>query len=339
MAFSLTPFTRNDTHGYTNTRVGETKIGQSILLLSSAHELKNELNSFPGKFCLLGIPEDIGPVANLGKAGAAGMFADFLGYFLNMQDNRFLSGADILMLGVVKVDDLLQKAAKLSSKNEDELHELRLLVAEIDRRVFPIIQEIVAAGKIPVVIGGGHNNAYPLIKGSFLGLGKKPVGCINIDPHADLRLLEGRHSGNGFSYAIADGYLDKYHPVGLHHNYNNEYMWDKLNSDKDLFRYVTYEDIIEKDLSSSDVVNKALKYLKGMPIALEIDVDSIRFAESSAKTPVGFSENKIRKLIRLLAADKNIVYLNLSEGIPSTHYQTGKLMAYLVSDFIRANSI
>nr|WP_233167177.1 arginase family protein [Pedobacter sp. ASV2] len=34
--------------------------------------------------------------------------------------------------------------------------------------VFPIIEKIVAAGKVPIVIGGGHNNAYPIIKGSSL---------------------------------------------------------------------------------------------------------------------------------------------------------------------------
>jgi len=319
---------------WTNTREGETKVGQQIGLLSPDVDIEIQLRQFGGSYCLLGIPEDIGPRANAGKGGAEKMFADFLGYFCNMQHNEFLDATAILLLGSVKTSDLTKKAA-----GETDVHLLRDLVNELDNRVFPIIEQVVAAGKIPIVIGGGHNNAYPLLKGSYLGLGKTPLGCINIDPHADLRQLEGRHSGNGFSYAIANGYLDKYHPIGLHQNYNNQYIWDKLKSDQQLFRFITNEDILDNDLSLNSIASKTLKFFKDMPVGLEIDIDGIRFAESSAKTPVGFSENKVRKLMRLLTGNKNIVYLNLSEGIPSPNYQTGKLLAYLVSDFIRVTSL
>lgn len=48
-----------------------------------------------------------------------------------------------------------------------------------------IIQTLIAAGIIPVVLGGGHDIAYP----NFLGFskGKKNVGVINIDTHLDYR--------------------------------------------------------------------------------------------------------------------------------------------------------
>lgn len=59
----------------------------------------------------------------------------------------------------------------------------------------------------PIAIGGGHNNAYPMLKGYSLAK-KEKINAINCDPHADFRALEGRHSGNGFSYAVNDGYLD-----------------------------------------------------------------------------------------------------------------------------------
>ena len=42
------------------------------------------------------------------------------------------------------------------------------------------------------------------------------VAAVNLDPHADFRATEGRHSGNGFSYAYMDGALGFYHVVGLH---------------------------------------------------------------------------------------------------------------------------
>ena len=52
---------------------------------------------------------------------------------------------------------LLQIAKKLSE-----------LVDKIDKEVSHIIANIVKAGKIPIVIGGGHNNAYGNIKGNRL---------------------------------------------------------------------------------------------------------------------------------------------------------------------------
>lgn len=63
------------------------------------------------------------------------------------------------------------------------------------------MSEIVSAGVVPIVIGGGHNNSYGMLRGSSKGLNSQ-VNAINIDPHADFRELEGRHSGNGFSYAF-----------------------------------------------------------------------------------------------------------------------------------------
>jgi formiminoglutamase len=35
------------------------------------------------------------------------------------------------------------------------------------------------------------------------------VNAINFDAHSDFRILEGRHSGNGFSYAYEEGFLKK----------------------------------------------------------------------------------------------------------------------------------
>jgi formiminoglutamase len=36
------------------------------------------------------------------------------------------------------------------------------------------------------------------------------VNAINFDAHSDFRILEGRHSGNGFSYAYEEAFLKKY---------------------------------------------------------------------------------------------------------------------------------
>ncbi len=64
------------------------------------------------------------------------------------------------------------------------------------------VGEVLEAGAIPVILGGGHETAF----GHFLGYAKRqtPVHIINIDAHADVRLLKNgqAHSGSPFYQAL-----------------------------------------------------------------------------------------------------------------------------------------
>lgn len=72
-------------------------------------------------------------------------------------------------------------------------------------------------GKIPVIIGGGHETAF----GHFLGYAqaKKDVTIINIDAHTDVRpLKDGKpHSGSPFRQALehSSSVCKAYHVFGL----------------------------------------------------------------------------------------------------------------------------
>lgn len=97
-------------------------------------------------------------------------------------------------------------------------------------------------------IGGGHNNAYPLLKGASKGLYKSgqiplaSLNCISLDAYADFRALEGRHSGNAFSYAEEDGYLQKYCVIGIRENHLTQNIWlDVVNNP--FIDFITCEDI------------------------------------------------------------------------------------------------
>ena len=60
----------------------------------------------------MGVPEDIGVRANLGRAGARGGWAAFLPAFATMQSNASLRGEDIAVLGHIAVDDLMERAER-----------------------------------------------------------------------------------------------------------------------------------------------------------------------------------------------------------------------------------
>ncbi|MCZ4243145.1 formimidoylglutamase [Pedobacter punctiformis] len=298
-------------------RAGEVKLAEKVQVVKSLDEMK----SSAAKFVLLGIPEDIGVRANYGIAGAASTWKPGLVAILNIQSNKFLRGDELLVLGHFEIEE----------PKEGSVEGLRDKVSEIDDLVYPVIEKIVAAGKVPIIIGGGHNNAYPIIKGASIAL-KKPIDVLNIDAHADLRTLEGRHSGNGFSYALNDGFLNRYSIFGLHQNYNNEAILNQIEENPKL-KAVFFDDVL-KGVDYQDL----LAGLSEHP-GLEIDLDCIQNVLSSAETPSGFAVNDIRKLI--LAGNKKYTYLHLTEGASRmldgrVDKLTSKLIAYLVSDFMKA---
>ncbi|MBP6672717.1 MAG: formimidoylglutamase, partial [Bacteroidetes bacterium] len=68
---------------------------------------------------------------------------------------------------------------------------------ETHNRLTETVQTLVAAGIVPIVLGGGHDIAYP----NFVGFsaGKRNVGVINIDTHLDFRKpIPKRNSGTSF---------------------------------------------------------------------------------------------------------------------------------------------
>ena len=287
---------------------------------------------------MLGLPEDIGVRANFGRPGAYSAWNTALENILNIQSNSFFSGENILVLGHVQFEDLYEKSKHLNAKNKQDLEELRALTAVVDQRVYNIAKKIFEAGKILIAIGGGHNNSYPLLK-AFAGT--EGINCINIDPHSDFRPLEGRHSGNGFSYAKENGYLKKYFVLGLHENYNSSSIIERFNADDEL-DFVSYEQIcIREEINFSEAILKAISFCANNSIGLEIDLDSIQNIPSSAKTSSGFLPCEVRKAIHKIASSKMCNYFHIAEGAPvlshiKTDNKTGKLIAYLVSDFVKA---
>lgn len=331
-------YTKENISHSTRLRSDEKKIGESILHFSA--NWKKDLKTLPARFVIVGIAEDIGVRANFGRGGAHTAFKPALESFLNEQANEFLNGENICVLGEVKVEDLMERAEHLNPKREVELQRLRKFVTEIDDRVSEVIRLIVSAGKIPIIIGGGHNNSFGNIKGSSLALEKK-INVINCDPHLDFRPLEGRHSGNGFSYAFEDGFLGNYSVVGMHEQYNTGWALQKFQENNSRLFYNTYESIfVREEIDFQQAVNQSIGFVRREPCGVEIDLDAITNVPSSAKTSSGISPIQARQYIYQCAKELNAAYLHIAEGAPILSHikadnKTGKLIAYLMTDFIK----
>lgn len=331
----LIPYTGNMLQEQFRRRAHETKLGERVQHISDVNNWQNELRSSPARFVLLGIPEDIGVRANFGRAGAASAWMPALAAILSVQSTPFLDGNELLVLGHVFCDDLMQKAETAGGVNE-----LRALTAQLDERVYSVIHTIVSAGKIPIVIGGGHNNAFPIINATAKAK-QQSLAVINCDAHSDFRAAEGRHSGNGFRYAADAGAMHKYAMVGLHENYTPAALWKEFDAQPETFHYSVFETVfVRRQHTFEHIVKQACAFAGQGPCGIELDLDSVENIPSSARTSSGISANDARYYITQTAASVQPAYLHLCEAAPvlahrKADIKTGKLMAYLVTDFLK----
>ena len=341
-------YSKQDILSLTTLRRFETKMGETIQFINNTNDWTTAIQNHPAQYVLFGIPEDIGIKGNCGKGGADTAWIPFLQSFLNIQSNDFLSGEGILLLGHFDFGDMQYLIDSNAQGPEEKIEAYRHAVNAIDDEVEHLTKIITESGRIPIAIGGGHNNAYPLIKGSAKGWHKAgklqlaQINCINLDAHADYRPMEGRHSGNAFRYAEEDGYLQKYCIIGLHENYLQQNVWvDIVNNP--FMDCITYEDIfVHEKRSFMQSVAHATGFTEDTLTGIELDLDCIENVLSSAVTPCGFSTLHARQYVSFAAMDAKPAYLHICEGAirladGNSNVSTGKLISYLVSDFIKAH--
>jgi formiminoglutamase len=314
--FQFRPIGEKELREATTHRDGETKLGEAL-----ATDRREE----SCRYVLLGICEDVGPRANNGLAGARNAWDAFLPNFLNLQANRFITSGGVHVLG--RID-------QVDADAEMDQATMRERVAELDELVLRTVLPIMQAGKVPIVIGGGHNNAYPLVQAASRVLGHA-VDVINLDPHADCRPLEGRHSGNSFSYGISNGFIRKYAVFALHRARNSEAIL-KFMDEHDVYRTYYAEYLMDPLLFHKELDEYVA--LGDGPLCVELDMDVIRHMPSSAFSPSGMVLEEARYYLRrIMGSPRRVPYVHLPEAAPNTPSQArivGKALAFLVHDVI-----
>lgn len=334
----LKPFTTSELSAILKKRPKETKFGEHVMLLPDFDNIYEQLLKMDVTYVLFGIKEDVGVFANYGKSGTSTAWDAAINVLVNIQSNAYTHAKKVAVLGCLDFELFQKKLEALNQDKKKDIQKARKLVSKIDEIVTHLIFQIVSAGKIPICVGGGHNNAYGNIKGTSLAL-KKPINAMNFDAHHDFRAEEGRHSGNGFSYAFAEGFLKNYFIFGLHENYISESILKTINKIKSV-QYNTYEAIaVRKDLKFRSEMENALTHVSNSYFGLEIDCDAMLNTPSSAKSPSGFSVSQARQFIHYMATHNNVCYLHICEAAPTAGNETqvGKLISYLITDFIRSH--
>lgn len=331
----LQTFSQENISEFVATRKGETKLGECVQCITDSKKVEEELQNSDAKFVIIGVPEDIGVQMNYGNPGAHTAFIPALKALLNTQQNQFINGKELLILGYL---DFLDSVLNFDATDRQKGNEL---VQQIDAELSKWIALIIASNKIPIVIGGGHNNAYGNIKG-LSEAKNEAINIVNLDAHTDLRKLEERHSGNGFSYALKNGFLDHYFMFGLHENYTPQYIFEFIHDNINL-EYNMYEEMeVYQTTSFKSELQRALNFVSEKPFGIEIDLDCIQYFPSSAMTPSGFTPQQTRQFVHYFGKHKNASYLHVCEGAPSISNekmataQVGKFISYLITDFIKS---
>ncbi|MBM3454589.1 MAG: hypothetical protein FJX80_05515 [Bacteroidetes bacterium] len=290
-------------------RIGEIRVGDNL--------------SVPQKspFQILGICESVGSQVNNGLPGAENSFHAFIEEFSLTQIHDSFQSTLFSFLGVVTIHNI-------------NLNFCSETVEELDEFVFEVLNKTITKEQIPIVIGGSHNNALPLMR--WVNKNKSDFAVINIDAHADTRETHVRHSGNSFSFAINENTLSHYHVLGLHEAYNNAYIRFYLKENAKFFSY--FEDYLFKKRNIHEDIRHISSSIKNIPCGIEIDTDAIVNFPSSAISPSGWTLNEMREILNSLTTSLSIVsYLHISEAAPlnkGERKMCGKAISYLVRDFI-----
>ena len=116
---------------------------------------------------------------------------------------------------------------------------------------------------------------------------------------------------------------------------------DVLTKNKNI-QYYFFEDIfVNQKITLEQSIELLLHFTKNTYTGIEIDLDAIENVLSSAVSPSGFTSTQARQFIYNIASKRKVAYLHICEGMAVSDNgqkstSIGKLIAYLVSDFVKA---
>ena len=137
------------------------------------HSVINQSTDSPAPVTLLGFASDEGVLRNGGRQGAAAgpaALRSALGSLAVHHEHALADAGTI----TTQADDLDGSHDALSDK----------------------VQELVEAGTLPIILGGGHETAFGSHRGLYRAVGATKI--INLDAHFDLRRADHATSGTPF---------------------------------------------------------------------------------------------------------------------------------------------
>ena len=262
------------------------------------------------------------------------------------QDSAHLEGVDVAIVGA-PTDDLVSdrpgtrfgpRAIRAASYPEgahleakvDAFEELRIVdfgdapVISADpvrshKAIEALVAQVLAAGAIPVVLGGDHSISEPDIRACAAAHGL--VGVVHFDTHTDTGTevfgVEVSH-GTPFYRLVEQGHLDprRYVQIGLRGYWPGEaeFAWQAERGITSFFMH----DV--RDLGIKEVVRRAVEAVGAGPVFLTVDVDVLdpAFAPGTGTPePGGMTTVDLLWAARTVATELDLVGADVVEVIPT----------------------
>ncbi|MCU0419519.1 MAG: formimidoylglutamase [Cyclobacteriaceae bacterium] len=263
---------------------------------------------------VVGCCTDEGVKRNQGRAGAAAA-PDAIRTFLASLPHHFES-----QLRVCDAGNLLQPDDNLE-KTHDAIE--------------AVVTQLIQANCFPVLLGGGHDIAYPHVRGIQKALGAKTkIGIINFDAHFDLRDHSVRHSGTPF-FQIAQENIGRFHYLclGIQTFSNTPFHFKRA-------RELGVETIASEHFAMPywEHIQRKLTDFMDRVEHLYVTVDMDGFASAyapgvSAPSPLGFVPDVVLASLQLIARSGKLVSLDVVECNPlfDVDGRTARLAARLIA--------
>jgi agmatinase len=182
-----------------------------------------------------------------------------------------------------------------------------------------LVGQVLAAGAIPVVLGGDHSISEPDIRAVASARG--PVGLVHFDTHTDTGTevygVEISH-GTPFYRLVEQGHLDprRYVQIGLRGYWPGEaeFAWQAERGVTSFFMH----DV--RELGIEEVVGRTIGIAGEGPVFLTVDVDVLdpAFAPGTGTPePGGMTAADLLWATRTLATELDLVGADVVEVIPT----------------------
>lgn len=200
------------------------------------------------------------------------------------------------------------------------------------------VEELVRAGHLPIVLGGGHETSFA----SGRGLARvRPAAIVNLDAHFDLRAADRPTSGTPFrQLAEVYGADFDYSVLGISRANNTKVLFDTA---RDLGVNVVLDEELAA-VSAREAAQRALELLTDTEsIHLSIDLDVLPAAVApGVSAPAGFGVPllHIHAIAQALAATGKLALVDIAELNPrfDSEGRTAKTAARLIDAIATAHA-
>ncbi len=181
------------------------------------------------------------------------------------------------------------------------------------------VDQVIAAGAIPVVLGGDHSISEPDVRACAAAHG--PVGLVHFDTHTDTGsevFGVGLSHGTIMRRLVEAGHVDprRYAQIGLRGYWpgEEEFAWQAERGITSLFMHEV------RDLGIREVVRRAVEAVGPGPVFLTVDIDVLdpAFAPGTGTPePGGMTTGELLWAVREVAVQLDLIGADMVEVIPT----------------------